>query len=63
MICSMAQTGLPLPKRWHFSCPECWYDDSEAGGLATDEQIYCGICADDTGRAVLLRRWLEPEAS
>ena len=43
--------------RYHFECRECGYDDKEAGKLATEKQIYCGLCASDNGRDVLLHRW------
>jgi hypothetical protein len=47
-------------RRWRFECRECQFDHEEAGALATDAEIYCPICAEDTGRDVLLRRWLAP---
>lgn len=52
-------------RRWHFECPECEFDDKEAGQLADDDTIYCSMCAEDTGHIVLLRRWLadQPEPS
>jgi hypothetical protein len=45
-------------RRWCFECPVCEYDHKEAGKLATDQQIYCVLCAGDNGRDVLLRKWL-----
>jgi hypothetical protein len=42
---------------YHFQCPECGFDDKEAGQFATEKQIYCGLCAGDNGRDVLLHRW------
>lgn len=42
---------------WCFECPECQFDNVEAGKLATDEQVYCPVCAGDSGRDVRLRRW------
>jgi len=45
-------------RRWRFECPECGFDDEEAGRLATDRVIWCGMCAGDTGRDVKLRKWL-----
>jgi len=46
---------------WHFECPVCGFDDAEHGRLATDAQIYCGECAGDNGRDVLLKRWKDVE--
>jgi hypothetical protein len=46
-------------RRWHFRCPECEFDDAEAKALATDDEVYCGMCAADCGRDVRLKRWLE----
>ena len=43
---------------YHFECPECGYDDAEAGVLATEKQCYCGLCAGDTGKEVLIRKRL-----
>jgi hypothetical protein len=45
-------------RRWRFECPECQFDHEEAGRLATDAEVYCGMCAEDCGRDVRLRRWL-----
>ena len=45
-------------RRWRFRCPECEFDDEEAGRLATDAEVYCGLCAGDCGRDVQLVRWL-----
>lgn len=42
---------------YHFLCPVCEYGDAEAGKLATESQIYCGLCATDNGVDVLLKRW------
>jgi hypothetical protein len=44
--------------RWHFECLTCQYDNDEAGHLAPDDMIYCPLCLDDSGKVVLLRRWL-----
>jgi hypothetical protein len=41
---------------YEFSCPECGFDHEEAGRLATEREIYCGVCAGDCGRDVLLSR-------
>ena len=43
--------------KYHFECPVCEYDDKEAGRLADETQIYCGMCAGDSGKDVLLKRW------
>lgn len=43
--------------QWHFKCPECDYDDKEAGRLATDDEIYCALCFSDCLHKVLLKRW------
>jgi hypothetical protein len=43
--------------RYHFECPECEFDDTEAGALATETQIFCTLCFEDTGHIVRLRRW------
>ncbi len=48
-------------RRWHFECPECEYDDREAGQLATNNEIYCPLCASDSGHIVTLKRWLQDE--
>jgi hypothetical protein len=43
--------------RYHFECPECEFDDTEAGALATETQIFCTLCFEDSGHIVRLRRW------
>lgn len=43
---------------YEFECPECGFDNKEAKKLATEQQKYCGMCAGDSGRDVLMRRWL-----
>lgn len=48
-----------VPQFYHFECPVCEFDDKEAGALATERRIYCGMCAGDNGRDVLLVRWPE----
>lgn len=44
---------------YRFECHDCGFDDIEAGELATEEQVYCPLCAEDSGRAVRLFRWPE----
>ncbi|HMF66118.1 MAG TPA: hypothetical protein VK602_00740 [Phyllobacterium sp.] len=44
-------------KFYHFECPVCEYDDKELGRFATEQEIYCGLCAADNGRDVLVKRW------
>lgn len=48
-------------RRWHFECPDCQFDDKEAGELATDSEVYCPLCAADSGHTVTLRKWLNKE--
>jgi hypothetical protein len=47
---------------FHFECPVCGFDDNEAGSLASESQIYCGLCAEDNGKDVLLKRRLAETA-
>lgn len=49
--------------RYHFECPVCEFDDGELGRLATEHEIYCGMCAADNGRVVRLVRWREGDLS
>ena len=42
---------------FHFECPECEYDDKEAGALAERSPLCCPLCLEDTGRFVPLRMW------
>jgi hypothetical protein len=58
---TVSDTDRMPERRWCFECPVCEYDHKEAGALATDQQIYCALCAGDCGRDVLLRRWLPEE--
>lgn len=44
-------------KLFHFVCPVCDFDDEEAKRLSTFDQIYCGLCAEDNGHDVQVRRW------
>jgi hypothetical protein len=43
---------------WQFACPECGFGDLELGELAADHEIHCIVCLEETGRHVLLDRWL-----
>lgn len=43
-------------------CPECDYDWREGKQLARESQVYCGMCAGDTGGDVrLIRQPATPE--
>jgi hypothetical protein len=42
---------------WHFRCPECGLGDEELGHLAADQELYCAVCLEETGRQVRLERW------
>lgn len=44
-------------RKYYFECPECEYDDLEAKQLAKETQQFCGVCGEDTGRAIKLIRW------
>lgn len=48
---------MSTQRRWHFECPDCQYDDKEAGFLRTDDEIYCPMCWADSLHLVVLRRW------
>ena len=50
-------------RRWCFECPECQFDHHEAGSLATDDEVHCLLCLEDSGHAVALRRWLPAAAA
>ncbi|MBV8578431.1 MAG: hypothetical protein JOZ58_25780 [Acetobacteraceae bacterium] len=43
---------------WEFVCPECGFGHDELGFLATDDEIYCGFCLEETDRQVVLHRWI-----
>ena len=43
-----------LGQRWE--CPECGSDDENGKYLARTDQVYCGVCAGDTGRDVRLKK-------
>lgn len=44
--------------KWNFLCPRCGHSDQEKGRLASDEQIYCSKCLDESSpRRVRLNRW------
>ena len=43
---------------WEFACPECGFGHSELGFLATDDEIYCVVCLEETDRHVVLHRWI-----
>lgn len=53
----------PAPPLMHWECPECEYDDREAGYLLPDGDHWCPLCASDSGHDVRLRmtRIHEPE--
>ncbi len=53
----MASDTVAPVESYHFECPVCGFDDDEAGALAPEHAIYCGMCAGDNGRDVRLRRW------
>jgi hypothetical protein len=46
---------------WQFRCPECGFSHQEFGHLLRDEEIFCVVCEDESGRHVKLRRWLAQE--
>lgn len=48
-----------MAQYFHFMCPECGFDDKESGALASEKQIYCGLCAGDGGDNVRLSMWPE----
>jgi hypothetical protein len=58
-ICDVCQKAADL---YRFECPECGFSDKEAGSLAEEAQVHCGMCAGDTGKDVRLRRWKADEA-
>ena len=43
---------------WEFVCPECGFGHDELGVLATDDEIYCVVCLEETDRHVVLHRWM-----
>ena len=45
------------PLRWRFECPDCGYDDEEAGRLLSDDEVCCPLCFEDCLRAVRVIRW------
>ena len=48
---------------YEWECPECGCSSRETGRLATEQQVYCGLCAGDTGRDVRLNRWRPGEGA
>jgi hypothetical protein len=48
---------------WQFACPECGFGHVELETLATDEELYCVVCLEESDRHVVLHRWIAvPEA-
>jgi hypothetical protein len=43
---------------WEFICPECGFGHGELGGLATDDEMYCVVCLEETDRHIVLHRWI-----
>lgn len=48
---------------FHFECPECEFDDKEAGWLAERSPLFCPLCLIDTGHFVPLRMWPADDAA
>ena len=49
-------------RHWQFACPECGFGHLELEILAADDELYCELCLEETGRQILLHRWIvEPE--
>lgn len=48
--------------KYHFECPQCGYDNKEAGRLFAENEKDCPLCFSDGFHLVRLKRWLVIEA-
>lgn len=55
------EATVTTAERYRWECPECKYDWNESNSLATEREVYCGLCAEDCGRNVVIRKWLPEE--